>query len=126
MRITKQQLQQIINEEISDVLMRMKNRKLIEISNQHLGHLDPLAKPSSKTMGRAAAKDPSTSGNRVNDSLEDKSKYPDPTKPKSVEGVINIQMSEEQNRRFRAALAARNAKLAQEILEEKPPAKALK
>jgi len=30
MRITKQQLQQIINEEISDVLMRMKNRRIAE------------------------------------------------------------------------------------------------
>ena len=30
MRITKQQLQQIINEEISDVLLRMKNRRIVE------------------------------------------------------------------------------------------------
>jgi hypothetical protein len=98
MRITKQQLQQIINEEISDVLLRMKNRKLIENV------------PPGGTMGKNAPGRPASS----DEYPELGGKYGDP-KPKSTSGVINITMTEKERGALFAAIKAGDVDAANKI-----------
>jgi len=89
MRITKQQLQQIINEEISDVLLKMNNRRIVE----------------AETAAQRYANMPVPKGGRVNLSPDGGSTMNHP-KVKFDANKNVVMFSPEQAEEVRAALRA--------------------